>query len=90
MNLYRISREDGDLYPVWTGTLSDAQEEAKAMVKTLPGCKDELRIELMDVPTDKASVLELLNGNDTGLVGGPLRSWALTPRFGLKEVEVGE
>jgi hypothetical protein len=75
--------------------LSEAHEAIKLLSYGV-----EPRIDLYDVPTDKAFLcrtLDLLLSGDTsshssGLPMGetpPLRTWELTRRGGLKEVEPG-
>lgn len=72
------------------GTINDAHAEAK---KLEPVWRCNVRICLLDIPADKAGLLELLN------CGGPhrrslehgaeikaLRTWTLTARGGLKEL----
>lgn len=49
----------------------------------------KLRIELVDVSLDKSSIAGLLNGVGAGL-RTPLRTWRITPRGGMVEVENGE
>lgn len=90
MHFYRVSIYEGDLHPVWTETLSEAHNQLRESGKGKP----DARIELFDVPTDKAGVCALLNhgGNDAeGSLGlGAIRTWELTPRGGIKEVQNGE
>ena len=91
MHFYRTIRMDGDLYPAWEATLANAHEEARRFIKDGQD-RNEVRIELFDVPTGKEDILTLLNGgsavDDLGL--GAQRTWAITPRGGLKEVPNGE
>lgn len=86
MHFYRTIRFDGDLSPRWDATLGEAHKTAKTLTVS-----DALRIELFDVWTDKDHLLDLLNGADAkDVADGPLRTWMLTPRRGLKEVPNGE
>jgi hypothetical protein len=87
MNFYR--QLDVDSSPVriegYAETLATAHINAKLYTKSHL-C--DLRIELIDVPTDKAAVCALLNGDIPELPA--LRTWKLTARGGLTEVENGE
>lgn len=47
-----------------------------------------VRIELIEVPLDKDTVLQLLNDEELSLPA--LRTWRLTPRGGLVEVPDGQ
>ena len=87
MHIYRTLLERDGL-PTDTnhrGTLGDAHEVAKGYPIHERGW---LRIELIDVPADKAGILALLQGYSLEDFT-PIRTWALTPRGGLKEVENG-
>lgn len=85
MHFYRSIRYDGDEFALWSPTLG----EAHASAKTMAGA--ERRIELFDIPTHKEGICGLLNGFDEALMAlKPLRTWAITPRGGLKEVPNGE
>lgn len=66
-------------------TLTDAHRAAKKL-SYFDAC-----IEEVEVPTDKAGVLRLLNAETTNDMFTPLRTWVLTHRGGLKEAggEVG-
>lgn len=88
MNFYRTLLERDGLMPDVShfDTLAAAHESAKGYSNHERGW---LRIELIDVPTDKAGVLALLRGYSPDDFK-PVRTWALTPRGGLKEVANGE
>jgi hypothetical protein len=93
MQIYRIFRatDDGDLVGLWhETTLDNAHEIAKHNFTEIQ--RPEVRIELFDQPTDKFSLVELINRLVTGepLNVSPLRTWMLTPRGGIKEVPNGE
>ena len=65
------------------GDRGDAHEAAKAYAKTYG--HHNAFIDLLDIPSDKAAILSLLNE----VFPEPctkLRSWCLTPRLGLKEL----
>ena len=87
MNFYRTILERAGLMPDAShfDTLGAAHESAKHY-----GTLDRplVRIELIDVPNDKAGVLSLLRGYSPDDFK-PVRTWALTPRGGLKEVPNG-
>lgn len=87
MNFYRTIRFDGDEFPVWDPTLALAHKSLKLRGANQPAA----RIELFDVPSDKAGILALLNGataEDLGL--GAQNTWCLATRGGLKEIPNGE
>lgn len=87
MHFYRITSFEGDSMPEWEPTLAEAHARLKLKVGR------DARIELIDVDTSKNGVLALLRGDMYSpmcATKGPLRTWALTPRGGLKEVANGE
>lgn len=69
---------------IYSGTLSQAHHLAKnGKQDGRPFRQDWVKIEEVEIATDKAGILALLNG-----VGGnemPIREWTLTPRGGLHE-----
>lgn len=81
MKLYRSFRADEDLIHTYHGTLKDAHDEAKHLNVAL-----EARVEQVDVPVDKASLIELLNGADLVVQ----KTWRLSARGGMVECENGE
>jgi len=92
MHFYRIIREATGLetFIEYRATLAAAH----AHVKCDHAKRDypDLRIELVDVPSDKAGILCLLNGQPE--FGTPvyeaIRTWAITGRGGIKSVANGE
>lgn len=73
----------------WAGTLGEARRIAKS--GTADGKKfmrDWVRIEEVEVPTDKAGVLALLNGTERN--EKTLRVWSMTDRGGLRIVNEEE
>lgn len=67
-------------------TLKEAHDRAKLLPKDTWG---DQRIQLVNVPTDAASVIGYLNGGHPDASDlTPLRTWKLSPRGGL--VELGE
>jgi hypothetical protein len=83
MHFYRISRDASSTDLRWAATQSDGHVE----LKNFSGCA-EARMELVDVPVDKAGVLALLRRD----LAFPdvIKTWALTPRGGLKDIPNGE
>jgi hypothetical protein len=85
MKAYRVIR-DGAERADYEGTLSDAHATAKALTP-----RDAVRIELVEVPTDKEGVLALLNRPQTVTQTFAVeQTWALTARGGLRDVPNGE
>lgn len=84
MLAYEISKNEGAA-PVFAGDL----RQVRAIVRTIPkASRDWARIYLVDVATDKAAVLRLLNGQD--LDRGRRRSFRLSVRGRLVELQEGE
>lgn len=81
MKAYRTIRDgiEGERYD---GTLAEAGTHAKVLWP-----RDAVRVELVEVAIDKEGVVALLNGTATPVVE---RTWALTERGALREVENGE
>ena len=67
-------------------------EEAKATVQSfLPGDRQLVRVELVDVPSNKEGICSYLNQSGVNLgIGTVIRTWIGTPRGGLKEIQNGE
>lgn len=90
MHFYRTLYEPAQaVAPVNTdhrATLAEAHTAAKGYAGWQ---RDYVRIELIDVPTDKAGVLALLQGHSLDDFQ-PVKTWKLTPRGGLREVPNGE
>lgn len=94
MHIYRLTRTEGDSAPYFESTLANAHAMLKDQYRGLP----DARIELLDVKTDKENLVEAFNcmsndrlrGTHKSWFEGPLRTWALTPRGGLKQVANGE
>lgn len=88
MNFYRIVDASVEPNTVLTyhATQADAHRDTKTYSKhRLP----DLRIELVDVETDKGAIARIINGVDPS-PGEVLRTWKLTPRGGMAEVPNGE
>ncbi len=86
MHFYRlIDTSIADAVPKYHGTQADAHADAKVWPKHL---WPDLRIELVDVPTDKGSIGKLLNNESLALI--VQRTWKLTPRGGIVEVANGD
>lgn len=89
MHVYAVQNFDGQSLAVF-GTLT----EAHANVKIRAG-RENLFIALFDIPTDKVSLLSLvdfaMNTDQVyALPGSALRTWAVTARGGIKEVTENE
>lgn len=92
MNVYWLTGRAGinaDEGPSYFGTLAEAHNAAKDHVKVRPQDRDEIRIDLREVVTDKAAILRMLN-DAGGYQSDALRTWALGARGGLVEVKPGE
>lgn len=86
MHVYMITRGPEDQAPRYRGTFADAHD----LMKTIPDWeRNEARCELIDMKTDKDSLIELL-ATGIPLHGGPIRTWMVTSRGGMKEVPNGE
>jgi hypothetical protein len=87
MQLYRILNTEVVGVPVrFAGTLNDAKDVANEAVLN----QTDMRVELVNVPTEKPYLLCYLNGKVQDVELKVLRTWALTDRGGLKEVPNGE
>lgn len=84
MNFYRVSQW-ANSEPVYSGTLGDAHLIMRSYPVTN---RDEARVELIDIGTDKDALLRILNSGPP--VADAERTWIITPRGGLKEVPNGE
>lgn len=82
MQFYKLINGEPDTDAVYYGVIKEAHNAAKESPYRLLA-----RIELVEVPTDKEGVLELLNGSVPEKV---LRTWRLTSRGGLLEITNGE
>ena len=87
MNFYRVSA-DPTANNVYVATQAEAHTMVKTMRKDSGTGGDERRVELIDVPLDKVSVVHFLNS--TGPAFKLLRTWKLSPRGGMVECENGE
>lgn len=76
MKFYQV--DDKDFFP----TLGDAHDAGKLVE---PSFRPDVRIREVDVETDKAGVLQLLN-KGTPVVSASNRCWKLTQRGGLVEI----
>jgi len=70
----------------FAGTLIDAKDLANTAVVN----REAVRVELIEVPLDKANIIRLLDDSDRSREIPALRTWKLTDRGGLKEVPNGE
>jgi hypothetical protein len=86
MLFYRIIPDTMGLGPVvYKGTAADAHAEAKMLAN-----RPEARVELVDVPTDKASLLYHLNHPADHGAFKPEKTWKLSPRGAMVECPNGE
>ena len=90
MNVYRVFDITPGEHPTYCGT----QAEAHSAAKGLDGSNyfPDQRIELVDVPTDKDSIIKLLNADpfNDPWPGTVLRTWRLGERGGMVECPNGE
>lgn len=69
----------------WQPTQIDAQKAAQGWsTVALP----DMRVELVEVPTDKYAVIALLKGDQSAVK--VLKTWRLTERGALHDIENGE
>lgn len=86
MNFYSVAL-NGE--PDFASTM----DGAKAIMKTAdPAFRADVRIELVDVATDKESILVLLNGggeraDGTSVISKPTKVWKGTARGGVVEID---
>lgn len=92
MQFYQVIESQTDEHmasAVYAGTLSDAHAAAKVIAGRIEDAvyRSEIRILLVEIPTDKASLVDILNGGPLVHVKEAGRAWSLTNRLGLKEIE---
>lgn len=86
MNFYRIDHSKAIEYAATMGG-------AKAILKTTdPAYRADTRIDLVDLATDKNSILLLLNDDGTNpeadnIFSKPIKSWKGTARGGVVEID---
>lgn len=83
MKIYRITRDESDPEPSYVGTFAECSPVMKGW-----NLHETSRAELIDFPVDKENLLAFLNGESSKIVVE--KTWALTPRGGLKVVPNGE
>lgn len=84
--IYRVTRDDQ--VTDFNTTLAFAHLAAKDKAK---GFYDLMRIDALNVPTDKASLVDIFNDiTQLTVRATPGRTWALSSRGGLREVKPGE
>ena len=81
MKLYQCQADDTD-NPVTFGTRSEAQSHGKD--NATPTFRGSVRIHELDYKTDKAGVIDILNGVARPTI---IRSWKLSARGGLVELK---
>lgn len=84
MQFYRV--HEAELDPPgeyqWYETRAEAHVAAKQGVQ--PQFRTNMRVELVDAPTDKASIAAVLNGAEPKVL--TLKTWNLTARGALNEL----
>lgn len=91
MNFYQVIESNSDEHlndAVYSGTLSDAHAAAKVIAaRSEPSWRPDIRVRLIEIPTDKETLVKILNGGPLVSFTYTGRSWGLTNRLGLKEIE---
>ena len=91
MKAYRITRplvvdEAEVVYCANLSGADGAHEKAKSMIPK--PYTAEIYIDELEIPTDKAAIIQILNGGPPVEPLAPVvRSWTLSPRGGLQETE---
>jgi len=86
MHIYKVFDSANEGRADYRGSLNDAHMSAKVGEP-----RANMRIELHEIPTDKAAVLLYLNGQHIpDELMKPLRTWSLTERGGLKQISNGD
>lgn len=91
MIVYRISDALAEGLPTsFAGTLADAHAAAKGRFST-PVTRSRCRVDQLDMPTDKAALVALLNAGADSRLGAldPVQTWGLTARGGLVQLSAG-
>lgn len=83
MRFYRVSIDGDDTKTIFLPTLKDAHVAARDLYKPW---RDMTYIDEVEVKHDKEGFAAVLCKN-TPIIDMVVRSWGLTPRGGLKEVE---
>jgi len=78
MQLYEVSPSVG-AKSTWHGSRGEAHDAAKLIIP-----REDCRLYLWAMPTDKDAILSMLNGITPK--AEPLAAWSLTARGGLHEV----
>lgn len=84
MKIYRIrdtafSADEDQIHDVYAGTKDEAK--ANGVVRATPPYQSDIEVTELEVQTDKAGVLAILQGNR---IFTTLRTWRMTARGGLK------
>jgi len=85
MHFYKTFNSATDDKPHFDSTLQEAKQTVASYTET---DRHLVRVELVDIDTDKHTLCIVLNGGEYHAT--VLRTWAVTPRGGLKEVTGGE
>lgn len=86
MHFYRTTNTASDAGPHFDETLEQAKQTATAYAGT--DQRHLIRVELVDVDTDKHTLCIILNDGEYD--AKLLRTWRLTPRGALAEIENGD
>lgn len=90
MNFYRIVDTAQESRPGYLARFECTLDEAHGYAKLTPKVSwSDIRIELGDIPTQKADVCAILNHEMLEKITA-LRTWRLTQRGGLIECENGQ
>ena len=90
MQAYLLTGALGDLDHTYFGTRDEAAAAIKKHLEIHPHDQPELRVELTEIATDKATIISMLNNEGGYQIGDPLRTWRCGPRGGLVECPNGE
>lgn len=82
MKLFRLTDTSNSDYVQYRGTRSEVQKFGKD--STEAKFRGALRISEINVPTDKAGVVKLMNGDKASIT--VIRTWKMTARGGLEQL----
>jgi hypothetical protein len=94
MNFYSVHTGDGSLGKgLYVSKLTDAHKLAKDLAASFTPAqvmdRALVRIDLVEIKSDRATLLKMLNGGDDWQ-SAPIRTWAIKERGGLYEMAAGE
>ena len=93
MHVYRISveyeeRGEAEIAPAYAGTLVEARSVCRVRLGYVQR-GDCVYVDLLVIPTDKATLVRMLNGADPTVNIEPTCTWELTRRGGLRRITKG-